>query len=195
MGKWQDGALLAEGEFFNIDHDRKVLQIKCPQDKIILKLNADLNRTYLWYGNREQREAFAANQLRKDANAESLAQGTAASRSIAKSGGGYSNRFRCLVDTFQDDLKILEKVKEEDLPDVLRDLPAGEREQYVQDQLATRKKIQAEIARVARDREAFLTKERQRLAEHGEQDTLGSAIVAAVSQQLEELGFDSQSEN
>ena len=47
MGQWADGAKLAEGESFNIDQDRAVVQIKCPQDEIIIKLNAELNKTYL----------------------------------------------------------------------------------------------------------------------------------------------------
>ena len=45
---------LAEGESFNIDQDRAVVQIDCPQDEIIIKLNAELNKTYLWYGDGER---------------------------------------------------------------------------------------------------------------------------------------------
>ena len=30
------------------------MQIHCPQDEIIIKLNAELNKTYLWYGSRER---------------------------------------------------------------------------------------------------------------------------------------------
>jgi hypothetical protein len=43
-GMWNEGAKLAEGEFFNIDQDRAVVQIRCPQDEIIIKLNAELSR-------------------------------------------------------------------------------------------------------------------------------------------------------
>jgi len=40
QGGWQNGAQLAEGEFLNIDQDRATVEIDCPQDKVIIKLNA-----------------------------------------------------------------------------------------------------------------------------------------------------------
>src|SRR5215471_803304 len=49
-GKWQDGALLADGKYMVIDHNRAVVHIEAPQDKEIAKLSAELNRTYLAYG-------------------------------------------------------------------------------------------------------------------------------------------------
>ena len=62
-GKWQDGAKLAEGESFNIDQDRAVVQIRCPQDEIIIKLNTELNKTYLWYGTKHERLRYYENQV------------------------------------------------------------------------------------------------------------------------------------
>ncbi|MEZ6092292.1 MAG: vWA domain-containing protein [Pirellulaceae bacterium] len=44
-GKWKHGAEIAEGEYLNIDQDKKVVTIKCPQDSIIIELNEQLNET------------------------------------------------------------------------------------------------------------------------------------------------------
>lgn len=77
-GKWKDGADLAEGKYLNIDQDRKVVHIKCPQDKIIIELNSELNKTYLWFGQKDVREGLEANQKTQDSNAASL--------------GGFSSR-------------------------------------------------------------------------------------------------------
>jgi len=52
----------------NIDQDRKVVQIKCPQDKIIIELNQKLNKTYLWYGASQQRTKLMLNQYKQDSN-------------------------------------------------------------------------------------------------------------------------------
>ena len=194
-GKWQHGASLAEGEFFNINQDRQVIQINCPQDEIILRLNTELNQTYLWYGKREKRSKYAENQRRQDANAQSLGQGIASSRFSAKAGAAYSNRSRCVVDTFIEDAEILKKIREEELPDVLRELPADKREGYVKDMLAKRNKVRGKIKELSKQREAYLAKERERLADEGEQDTLGAAIVAAVARQLTESGFETGAEN
>ena len=81
-GKWQDGAKLAEGESFNIDQDRAVVQIHCPQDEIIIQLNTELNKTYLWYGAETDRRYYSENQVAQDANASGMGG------SVAGSAGG-----------------------------------------------------------------------------------------------------------
>ena len=98
-GKWQEGAKLTEGEYFNIDQDKVVAHIDCPQDKVIIQLNAELNKTYLWYGERRAREEFGRNQVRQDENARKLSSSALLERSVAKAGKAYGNRNRDLVDT------------------------------------------------------------------------------------------------
>ena len=86
FGKWQDGAKLAEGEFFNIDQDRAIVHIECPQDKVIIQLNTELNKTYLWYGAEAERGRYEANQVEQDANAASAGANAIAGRANAKAG-------------------------------------------------------------------------------------------------------------
>lgn len=163
-GKWRHGAQLAEGEFFNIDQDRKVVHIDCPQDEIILKLNADLNKTYMWYGSRSQRQSYGANQEAQDTNAFDQSESVAVSRAAIKAGKAYNNFGRCVVDTYIEDAEILSKVKEEDLPAELQKIAPEKREAYVKQKLADRKKLQGAIGKLAAEREGFLQKERARMA-------------------------------
>ncbi|EMI17622.1 secreted protein containing von Willebrand factor, type A domain protein, partial [Rhodopirellula maiorica SM1] len=88
-GKWKDGADIAEGEYLNINQDERVVHIKAPQDKIIIKLNNELNQTYLWYGSKNKREAYAENQVVQDANASGI--GGLSSRAATKSSSLYRN--------------------------------------------------------------------------------------------------------
>lgn len=90
-GKWRHGAQLAEGEFFNIDQDQKVVHIDCPQDKIIIKLNAELNKTYLWYGSKSRRAGYGNNQIAQDTNAVSESLSAAVGRATTKAGKAYRN--------------------------------------------------------------------------------------------------------
>jgi hypothetical protein len=189
-GEWQQGAQLAEGEFFNIDQDRAVVHIKCPQDEIILRLNTELNKTYLWYGDQAKRESLAANQVAQDTNAELVGEGVAVGRAVVKSGKMYGNYARCLVDTFLENEAILDEVKEEDLPEVLRVLTPEKRKEYVQQQSAKRGEVQNKIAKLAAEREAYLTQERKRLANETGQATLGDAVVATIAKQLAKSGFE-----
>ena len=50
--KWKDGADLADGSYMNINHNLVEEYIKAPQDDEIMKLNQELNKTYLGYGNK-----------------------------------------------------------------------------------------------------------------------------------------------
>ncbi|REK10013.1 MAG: VWA domain-containing protein [Planctomycetota bacterium] len=189
-GKWQDGATIAEGEYFNIDQDRAVVHIRCPQDKIIIELNAELNRTYLWYGSREQRVQYAANQAAQDANAAQEGLPVAASRVLVKTTDAYANRSRDLVDTLEEDPEILTKVKDEELPEALRGLSLEERKAKIEEMAAKRAAVQAKINKLAAEREAYLVKERNRHAEASGGKTLGEAVIPAVQRQLGEAGFE-----
>lgn len=188
-GKWRHGAQLAEGEFFNIDQDQKIVHIDCPQDKIIIQLNAKLNDTYLWYGTRSSRENYARNQLAQDENAASEGISIIAGRATTKASAAYSNNFRCVVDTMIEDPDILKKIKEEELPDVLRNLAPEKREGYVKEMIAKRQDLQSQIGKLAAEREAHLVKERQRMADEAGEATLGDAVVSAVRKQLVASGF------
>jgi len=187
-GKWQHGAQLAEGEFFNIDQDRVVVPVKCPQDEIIIRLNAELNKTYLWFGARTDRQFYASNQAAQDTNAK--AAGDAAGRVVAKAGELYSNRSRDLVDALKEDGTILKKVKEEDLPEALKNLPVTVREAKVKEIAAQRAAVQKQINKLAAEREQYLAEQRNSQPASGGEQTLGDAVVSTIAKQLKKSGFE-----
>ncbi len=189
-GKWQHAASLAEGEFFNIDQDRTVVHIKCPQDEIILRLNVELNKTYLWYGGAKEKASYARNQTVQDSNAQASSESSAVGRAITKAGKAYSNRSRDLVDSFAEDKAILTKVKSQELPDVLQKMSPQQRQTYVANMTSKRAKVQQKISRLAAEREIYLAKQRKRLAQETGNSTLGDAVVAAIQRQLVESGFE-----
>ncbi|NOY41423.1 MAG: VWA domain-containing protein [Planctomycetes bacterium] len=188
-GKWQHGAQLAEGEFFNIDQDRAVVHIKCPQDKIIIRLNAELNKTYLWYGTQAVQRHYKENQAVQDANASGLSEGAAVGRAIVKSSKSYSNRGRDLVDTVAEDESAMEELDEEALPAELKKMAPAERKAHVEKMAAERTNLQKKIKQLSLEREAYLAKEKKRLADETGTATLGDAVVSAIQRQLVKSGF------
>jgi hypothetical protein len=193
-GEWQKGAQLAEGEFFNIDQDRHVVETDCPQDKVIIKLNAELNKTYLWYGGEKERSYYATNQAAQDSNAERAGGGTASNRAAAKASSAYRNSNRDLVDTYAEDTSALKKIKDNELPEDVRKVPASDREAYVRQMATRRADIQKQISTLAAERDTYLAKERSRGGSKVEGSTFGDAAVAAIGKQLEKSGFDRESE-
>jgi von Willebrand factor type A domain len=194
-GMWQHGAQLAEGEFFNIDQDRAVVHINCPQDEIIIKLNAELNGTYLWYGKREERARYAENQVAQDANAAQLGAPVVAARGAIKAGSAYNNGTRDLVDALKEDRGILKKLQKQDLPEALQELAPAERQAEVDKAATRRAEIQTKITKLAGEREKYLEVERKRVATESGEATLGDAVVATIQKQLTKSGFETESKD
>ena len=187
---WNDGAKLAEGEFFNIDQDRAVVQIRCPQDEIIIKLNAELNKTYLWYGAADARNYYCQNQVAQDSNAESAGASTLAARASAK----VERRLRQPRPRPRRRLRrragILRRVKSEELPDELKDLSDADRVKLVKENATKRAELQKKIAELSKERDAYVAQEERRLAEQSGDATLGDAVVLTIQKQLTKAGFE-----
>ncbi len=185
-GHWQAGASLAEGKFFNINQDEKVVHIRAPQDKIIIELNTALNQTYLWYGRAQQRQSYASNQARQDTNAGS----GLSSRAAVKSSSVYSNVGRDLVDTYENDASAVTGLKPEELPAELRKLSPEQRLDRIQAMSQKRDEIKKKLAEASRERRAYIDDQQaQQPATPGE-TTLGDAFSEAVEVQLQDSGFE-----
>lgn len=191
-GKWKHGAELAEGQFMNINQDQKVVHIDCPQDKIIIQLNDELNKTYLWFGKKSVRDGYLRNQIAQDRNAlqQSGGGGFAGGRAATKSGKLYRNDGRDLVDTLERDKDILSKVKVSDLPEKLQKMSVAERKAYIEQLAEKRAEIKKKIAKLMREREALVQEAIKNSAKKPGEESLGDAISATVREQLEESGFE-----
>lgn len=211
-GMWADGAAKGGGKSFNINQDRQQVTVKCPQDKVLIELNSKLNKTYLWFGNKAQRNAYCENQIAQDSNSfhgKAVAGGGAGmggggsgggmarmygppsaafgSRVASKASKIYDNRSRDLVDAEEADEEALGKLDKELLPDEMQKMTPAERKKYVEKKAAERKRLQEEIKKVSRERDEHLKKE---LAKSGsKKDTFGDAICNAIDDQMADLGF------
>ncbi len=190
QGQWKQGAQLAKGEFFNIDQDRAIVYIPCPQDNEIIRLNKELNETYLWFGSADKREYNCQNQQAQDSNAAELSPTVAVGRSISKSSKVYNNAGRDLVDALVEDEEILKNVPEEELPENMQEMTSEERTEYLDEMAAKRKELKGKISEQSSDREIFLVAERSRRAEETGGSTLGDAVVDAIRKQLVDAGFE-----
>lgn len=187
-GKWQHAASLAEGEYLNINQDKKVVQIKCPQDKIIIELNKKLNKTYLWYGQEVQRGHLRSNQKLQDGNAFGVGGGL--SRASAKASPAYDNRGRDLVDTFGEDSAGLLKLSKDLLPDEMQKMTDKERADYLKQKTEKRAEIKRQINELSKQRAEFIAKERKKMASEGKAGkTLGDVMTESVRKQLKKSGF------
>ncbi len=182
---WDQVAMHGGGTYTAIDMQRATAQIPTPQDSILIKLNVELNATYIPYG-RRGREGVA-NQLAQDSNASRLGQQSSSSRIAAKATRLYSNSFWDLVDACDSKDFNLDSIKKEELPDNMKSMAIAERHAYVLGMKAARNRIQKQIQEVNTKRSKFL-QEAQDKAGPG-QAGLDDAILKAIRKQAKAKGF------
>lgn len=191
-GKWQDGAVLADGTFLNIDQNQAVVVVKAPQDKKIADLNTKLNATYIAFGAAEKRADFAKNQVAQDANAMKLNTYALSSRIAAKA----TNQYVCswdLVDACRLKQVKLTEIKKEHLPKELQKLSEKELEAYVAKKQEERNKIREEIQELSKKRSEYIAAEQTKLAKSDPKaNTLDAAIIQSVREQAKRKNYTIQ---
>ncbi|NJN78323.1 MAG: VWA domain-containing protein [Saprospiraceae bacterium] len=181
---WKDGADLADGEYMNINQDAKVVHIETPFDAEILRLNQQLNDTYIGFGRsgRNRKEM----QMEQDANAAYYGDANNVERAVSKSKAAYRNEEWDLVDAMKSDEKILDNVKKEDLPTEMEGMTKKEQKEYVESKSKERDEIQAKINDLNKKRQDFITEKQNA---DGESLTLDKVMLKAVRKQAEAKNY------
>ena len=180
---WLNAAHLGGGAFNAIDQNRKFIEIPCPQDDELMRLNSELNGTYLAYG--AKGGAGQSRQVMQDATNLAASPAAALSRTAAKSSLNYSNSQWDLIDADTEKTADIEKISTQDLPEIMRPMTIPERKTHIAKLKARRVEIQAQIRELSAERTKFLNNHRSKPS--GE--TLDSAIIKAIREQAVSAGF------
>lgn len=151
---WKSGATITGGTYMSIEQDRKTVYVATPYDDKIDALNDQLNDTYVYYGSSGVHKK--ALQSAQDSNAESYGKSNKAERAISKSAPVYNNSSWDLVDASKNDEKVIEKAKEEELPNEMRGMNVQQRKDYVVKKSTDRKNIQKEIQDLSVKRQQYI---------------------------------------
>ena len=182
---WKAGALLADGKFLTINQDAVAAHVECPQDKEIVRLGIELNRTYIRYGARGEEKL--ANQAVQDRNAASAAPAAPVARALAKSSANYHNSGWDLVDAVKTGGVKLAEVKREQLARDLQSLTPEQLREHVEKQAADRAALQARIQTLNTAREKFLAGQ---TAPAEGAETLDTAVIRAIHEQAGRVKFE-----
>jgi hypothetical protein len=175
---WQNGALLAGGDYMSIDHNHRIAHYSAPQDTRLAELNALLNLTYVPYGN--QGRVKLNRQAKEDQKSQDISSALMAKRADSKASLMYDNSTWDLVDALEKDAVELEEVAPEQLPAPMQSMDAGERQQYVAGKAEERQKIKEEIKALSLARKEYVA---QQKAEEPEVSTIDKAMIEAVRKQ------------
>lgn len=182
--KWKEGASLGNGEYTNIDANKRTVYVATPYDDKILELNNQLNSTYIAYGDYGNQKQKL--QIEMDVEAMVVSEEVQVKRSVAKSSSNYQNASWDLVDNAGDD-KLLKKIIKENkstLPDSLKNKSVDEVAAFAKAELKTRKQLQNQIAGLNIKREKYISEQNMT-----EGNGLETAIFKAIQKQAEKKSY------
>jgi len=180
--KWKDGASLTYGDYMAINHDKKTIHIASPYDDMILQLNIQLNGTYIPYGTKGRKKM--ALQAEQDNNAAGYSKENAVSRTVSKGSHLYKNSTWDLVDAEEEADFSYDELKEEDLPEILKDKSTAEIKNYVEKQKAERNRVQQEISKLNQQRREFIASQKKTNS-----NGLESAMIEALKKQAQKKNY------
>lgn len=186
-GKWADGAMLADGSFTSIDHNARTT-IAAPQDKELIRLSAEVNKTYIPFGNAKNRSDSKKRQTLQDMNAAKVSSSAAATRAVTKGNFLYNNASWDLCDACKQGKVNLKDIKEEDLPENMRKMTHAQREAHVQAMQKKRGELQKRVAELGKAREKYVAAEMKKIETKGAK-VLGQVIIESARAQAAKKGF------
>lgn len=182
---WREAASLGNGKFFNIDHNAAVRYVETPFDDKISECNSKLNNTYIGYGKAGKERKVRQEQ--QDMNAMGISASNKTERAVSKSKSAYKNNSWDLVDMIKEDESKLAELKEEALPDELKNKSKEEVKTFIKQKEKERESIKQQINELAVKRQAYIDKA---LAEEGGgKDDLGDAIAKSVFNLAKAKGY------
>jgi Mg-chelatase subunit ChlD len=150
-------ARLGEGKLLPVPQNGGMVAVATPFDSELAALSGKLETTGMAFGGGGVR-AKAAMDGALSASVRGMASAPAAAeRAVFKSRAGFADSD--LAQAVADKKVALKDVKEEDLPDDLKNLPAAARQAKLDETIAQRGSLQAKLASVEKRREAFLKKQ------------------------------------
>jgi hypothetical protein len=184
---WQQGALLAGGDYMSIDHNQHIAHITAPQDQKIAELNTRLNQTYIPYGT--EGEQAAKRQREQDANSSGVSSGMLAERVKSKVSAAYKTASWDLVDAVKDGLVKLDEMEPEALPTPMATMSTEQQETFIKQKATERDELKKEIARLNKQREDFVATEKNKAAKPAHH-TMSDALSSAIRKQGEAKNFE-----
>ena len=156
---WTDIAKRAEGQYFRVEQSGGAILAATPFDAKLTELSKKLEATRVYYGSAEVRgQAKKRAGLAKVFYAKSAPSATA-TRAVFNAGEAGRHNFAGkdeLVQAVADKRVKLEDLKDDELPGDLRKMKPEERKKFVEQQLATRAKLQKEIQALSEKRQAHI---------------------------------------
>jgi len=185
---WNQNGECGNGTYAVIDHNDKEDDKPAPQDSLIYVLNEKLNTSYVTYNT----AGFGRAQLQRqmDAANSAAAKKAGIQRAAVKANKqAYRNSGWDLVDAYEEDSTVIDKVDSAYLPDTLKNKSKAAIKKYVLQKAADRAAIQQQLNDLLKQRAAYLAAEKLKASGSTNPRDLDNAIQSILRKQAEQRKF------
>lgn len=194
---WQEIARRAEGRYFQVEQSGGAILSATPFDGKLAALSRDLDGTRLYYGSEREKAAGKAFEMRSldiartapataTAGRATYAAGPAAA--AAEAAPARPGGAKDLVTDAEHGRARVAEVKADELPAALKKMTPAEREKHVAALQVKRKRIQAQINTLSKQRQEYLVKELQKAGAKGKL-SLDMTLFNCIKEQAGKKGI------
>jgi hypothetical protein len=187
---WKAIAQLGDGTFMEIPQDGGMQVVETPYDQRIDDLQKKINDTVIPYGDFEKQAYLAEQRDEAAAAAPSVKSDMAAVRMKA----GKLNRVLTggndLVEDYEDGKIDIDAIDADELPEGYSDDTRGALREAVETNVAARAALNAEMADLVEQRDAYIAAELERMAAEEGEDAFDLEVAKTVRAQAAEKGID-----
>ena len=190
---WQAIAQHGEGQYFAIAQDGGVQAMATPYDKELSELGARIGSTFVAYGGgdgaagvsyRARASLGQAEMERSVARAAPVSAAADRAKNKALNKQAYAGD---LLTSLENGSVKSDDLREQDLPEDLKNLVPAARQKEIEKRLAQRKALRDEILRLSKLRDEFIAEARKK--QSGKANGFDSAVATALKQQLTRKGI------
>lgn len=190
---WETIAQRGNGQYFSIAQDGGVQTIATPYDEQLGQLATKLGGTFVAYGGgsgvegERNRDVARSRVARTEVSVAATAPGAAKAERALNKAVNSEAYVGDLLQNVENGSVQIDKLKEEDLPQDLRKMPAEQRKQEIEKRLAERRELRTQIVALSKQRAEFIAAERKK---SGTKDGgFDAAVSTALKEQLKRKGI------
>jgi hypothetical protein len=188
MRVWREIAFCNQGSYTQVGMDANDIRVNTPYDNAIAALSDSLDDTRIYYGNAQEKfvseeKMSISGKIAGAANANIKAQ-RAEYNSTAAGRGAYYGKKEILED-YRAKSVNLDVIKEEELPDVMKNMNAAQRKMFLQQKIAERDSLGAELRKLTLKRQAFIQQDLKNRNAADVDSSFSNQIYKSIQKQTE----------
>lgn len=185
---WKEIALCNQGSYTQVGMDANDIAVNTPYDDAIANIFDKLDDTRIYYGTADEKAASFEKVSKSKAitgNAKANVKAQRAEYNSTKTGKGAYYGEKELLESYKEKSVSIDKIKHEELPDVMKNMTAAEKKKFIEDKIAERDSLNNELIKLTKQRQDFIEKDLKSRRKEDVDSSFSNKIYKSIQIQTE----------